>query len=131
MSAFTSPQQDAITFALAAALEKYGMDMDRLVDTWLDMELYGVVSQEVEEIRLLAASGPTLSVPWVELLIAHAELIHCLWRRQFAAGDPRVDELRVRHAEAVATLRRHCIRLLSRPPDGGGRDAYEVSPVGA
>ena len=119
MSAFYTSAQDAITFQLADALETYGADMDRLVDTWLDMELYRQVSDEIEEIRLLAASASTLGVPWVELLISHAELIHCLWRNKFAAGDPRLNELRVRHAEAVATLRRHCLRLLTRPPSDG------------
>ena len=92
--------------------------MNRLAETWLDMELYRTVSEEVEEIRLLAASASTLSVPWVELLISHAELIHCLWRNKFAAGDPRLGELRVRHAKAVATLRRQCLRLLLRSSDG-------------
>ena len=123
MSAFSTSPQDAVTFQLAASLETYGMDMDRLVDTWLDMELYCQVSEEVEEIRLLSASATTLSVPWVELLISHAELIHCLWRNKFDSADLRLGELRARHAEAVMALRRQCLRLLSRAPAGGAEKA--------
>lgn len=114
MSASHAPVLDAVTLQLATALEQYVADMDRLADTWLDMELYGCVSEEIEEIRLLAASSRVLSAPWVELLIVHSELVHGLWREANGTGDGRLGELRARHSEAVASLRRHCLRLLMR-----------------
>ena len=117
MSAFQSNALDAIAFQLAGALEKYDQDVERMVDTWLDMELYCSVSDQVEQIRMYSAALPRLSVFWVELLIAHAELVHSLWRLHFRQ-DPldrsRLEEVRVRHSGCVASLRSRCLRLIAQ-----------------
>ena len=120
MSAFEAPALDAIAFQLAAALEKYEQQVARMVDTWLDMDLYREVSDQIEEIRMFAAALPQLSVPWVELLIAHAELVHSLWRLRFqdvAADRERFGEVRAHHTACVESLRHRCLRLLSPAPN--------------
>lgn len=117
MSASQSQALDAIAFQLAAALERYEQDAGTMVDTWLDMDVYRRVSDEVEEIRMYSAALPQLSVRWVELLIAHAELVHSLWRLRFRedeADRDRLAEVRQRHADCVQALRGRCLRLLAR-----------------
>jgi hypothetical protein len=117
MSAFQSQALDAIAFQLVAALDQYDRDAGTMVDTWLDMDLYRRVSEEIEEIRMYSAALPQLSVHWVELLIAHAELVHSLWRlrfREIEADRGRLAELRERHTDCVKALRGRCLRVLAR-----------------
>jgi len=121
MSASHAPVLDAITFQLLDALEKYDRDFARMVDTWLDMDLYGDVSDQVEAIRTYCGTLPELSVQWAELLIAHAELVHMLWRLRFedsAHGRERLHAMRERHSNCIALLGARCRRLLGR----GARD---------
>lgn len=122
MTASHAPLLDAIAFQLAAALERYEQDVGALTRSWLDMDLYREVSEQVDQIRLYSASLPQLSVPWVELLIAHAELIHQMWRAQNARAVPGEDtfaQTHERHARAVRTLHQGCLCLLARPGDPG------------
>jgi hypothetical protein len=117
MSASEAPALDAIAFQLAAALEKYDLDVNRMVDTWLDMERYRVVSEEIDRIRLYSSALPSLNVHWVELLIAHAELVHSLWRLRFReeeADREKLQQVRERHSRCIESLRVRCLRLLSR-----------------
>ncbi|GAB3767240.1 hypothetical protein GCM10028796_28170 [Ramlibacter monticola] len=119
MSASHAPALDAIAFQLAAALEEYEVSVGRMIDTWLDMELYGRVSEQIEEIRLYCLPLPQLSAPWVELLIAHAELVHALWRLRFqeeGTDRERLEEVRQHHTACVRKLRSRCLVLLSGAP---------------
>lgn len=119
MSASHAPALDAIAFQLVASLEKYAADVGRMVDTWLDMDLYRDVSEQVEEIRLYSAALPAFSSAWVELLIAHAELVHSLWRLEFRENEAhyvKLKEVRSRHAESVERLQAACRRNLSHAP---------------
>jgi hypothetical protein len=122
MSASHAPTLDAIALQLAAALDQYEREVASMIETWLDMELYGTVSERVEEIRMYSADLPQLSVQWVELLIAHAELVHTLWRLRFRE-DPQdrlhYEEVRARHAGCLDSMRRRCHRLLLRKPEAG------------
>jgi hypothetical protein len=121
MSAREASAVDAIAFQLAVALDGYERDVERMVETWLDMDLYGQVSGEIDEIRLFAAGLPQLSVPWVELLIAHAELVHSLWRLRFREQEidrSMFDAVRTRHTACIASLRARCVRLLARSEAG-------------
>lgn len=116
MSAFQSQAIDAVAFQLLAALDRYDRDVERMVDTWLDMDLYRSVSDQIEQIRMYSTALPRLSVSWVELLIAHAELVHSLWRLRFredAAEQSRLNEVRARHEACVATLKARCLRLVA------------------
>lgn len=117
MSASHAPALDAIAFQLVAALEQYDEDVGRMVDTWLDMELYQRVSAQIEDIRHYSAALPQLGVHWVELLIAHAELVHSLWRLRFQEVDAdreQLETVRARHAACVASLRSRCSRVVER-----------------
>jgi hypothetical protein len=118
MSASHAPTLDAIALQLAAALDAYERDVDAMVATWLDMDRYRQVSDEVEEIRLYcSALMPQLSVPWAEVLIAHAELVHSLWRLRFredAQDRERLREVRARHDGCLHSLRARCLRFLAR-----------------
>jgi hypothetical protein len=120
MSAHDAPAHDTLAFQLVAALEKYDEMVARMVETWLDMDLYREVSEQVEHIRMLTAALPHFSVCWVELLIGHAELVHSLWRLRFKEHESeraKLDEVRERHSACVASMRRQCMRILA-----GGAD---------
>lgn len=117
MSASHAPALDAIAFQLAAALEKYDQDVTVMLETWLDMDCYHAVSEQIERIRMYSAALSVLSVHWVELLIAHAELVHSLWRLPFQEVDAdreRLQQVRERHARCIESLRTRCLRLLAR-----------------
>jgi hypothetical protein len=122
MTASHAPVLDAIAFQLTAALDVYERDVDSMVACWLDMDLYRKVSDEVEEIRMYcAALMPQLSVAWAELLIAHAELVHSLWRLRFredAEDGERLREVRARHDACLKSLRARCLRYLARSEAG-------------
>jgi hypothetical protein len=118
MSASHLPALDAIAFQLVAALENYEQDAGAMIDGWPELDLYQNVSGQVDRIRMYSSALPEVRVQWVELLIAHAELVHCLWRSTY--GEPGAEvgeelaEVRERHAESILALRNRCLRLISR-----------------
>ncbi|GAB3650355.1 hypothetical protein [Ramlibacter alkalitolerans] len=118
MTASAAPILDAILIQLAAALEKYDEDSERLVRTWLDMDLYRDVSDQMDAIRMYSSLLPDVQVHWLELLIAHSELVHWLWRRDPAqAGvlqEERLADVRARHVDSIAALRERCLRTVSQ-----------------
>jgi hypothetical protein len=88
-----------------------------MIAGWPDLERYRSVSGQIEQIRMYAAALPDARVQWVELLIAHAELVHLLWRVQYGeTGLAMSDTLdaRLHHTDAVAALRHRCQRLMAR-----------------
>lgn len=114
MSASPASALDAIAFQLAVALDRYALDGDALVRRWPDMALYAAFSQQMDALRMYCNTLPELSIPAVSLLIAHAELVHCLWKSQSSPLFDRaiLDAARDEHHRAVGTLRRQCLRLL-------------------
>jgi len=96
-----------ITFKLAAALERYEMDLRALTDTWLDAELFCRLRDEFSELRILGASLPKLSVSWVEVLLSRARLLQALGGRS-AQLLPALQE----HLAAVEGLHRRCLRMI-------------------
>lgn len=113
MAASDSPALRAIASQFASALDAYEFEVDALLGTHFEPELYRHVSNRMEEMRRYAAALPPLSAAWVELLIRHAELMHGLWRAQ---RDDTIDLARLQgqvHAAARA-LSARCLRLL--PP---------------
>ena len=113
MSAFDSQALDAIAFQLVAALERYEAHTEVLLRAWPDMERYREVSGGIDTIRLYCAALPTLSVQFVGLLIAHAELIHCLWKKTNtpAAGND-VERAAEQHSGGISALRNKALRLM-------------------
>ena len=117
MSAPEKSVLDAISLQLVNALERYATDIGQMVAHWPDMERYREVSNQIEQIRLYASVLPEARVQWVELLIAHAELVHLLWRVQYGKGGVTMDDtlhVRLHHTDALAALRSRCLR--NAPP---------------
>lgn len=122
MSASQAPALDAIALQLAAALDSYDRDAAAMVAGWPDMELYRSVGEQVEKIRMYGNALPAAGVQWVELLIAHAELLHLLWAVQSGgtAGErAQASALRERHADCVLALRQRCLRLVGEGGQSG------------
>jgi hypothetical protein len=109
MSAFQSAAVDAIGFQLLAALDECEADTEAMVEAWPELDRYHTVSAHVERIRMFCAARPELRVQWAELLIAHAELIHHLWRAQYGKERPAGEQLaqaRAHHTAAIESLTR-------------------------
>lgn len=105
----------AIALQLAAALGRYEADAERLVGTWLDMELYADVTQQVEAMRLYSGALRAVGVQWVRVLIGHSDLIHLLWRSGGQATQRvKVDRFWREHVDAVRALRARCLREAAR-----------------
>jgi hypothetical protein len=119
MSAFQSRALDSIAFQLAAALDEYDVKFDALMKAWPDMDLYHEASGGIDALRMYSAALPQLSVQYVSLLIAHAELVHCLWQQSEGRGTgDALLQAKEDHRLAITVLRRRCLRLLagSSPP---------------
>ena len=103
---------------LMAALESYEPHVRELVAGWLDMDLYMAVSAEIDELKLFCSALPELSVPWVSLLISHAELVYCLWRNSQSAPlrPPEVERRLNEHLECVHWLRARARRIAGAEP---------------
>lgn len=112
-------QLDAIAFQLVAALEQYGQDVQTLVRQWhaeQDMELYAVVSRQVDDIRNYSAALPKVAAQWLTVLISHTELMHGLLR-VWRPGEDRMqleEQLRD-HLDAVAAFRAKARRMILSP----------------
>jgi hypothetical protein len=112
MSASDSPALSAIAFQFAAALDAYEEEVDALLRSRFEPELYRRVSHRMDEMRMYAASLPTLSGAWVEVLIRHTELTHGMWRGQQPGGCVDLAQLRAQLQEAVQRLSHKCMHLL-------------------
>jgi hypothetical protein len=89
--------------------------MDRLERWTADPELYRAVSRRMDEMRMYAAGLPELSVGWVEVMIRHFEITHCLWRLQRGGSEAQaLDEVRRHQRQAVRTLHDACLKLIAQ-----------------
>ena len=96
-----------MTFKLAAALEKYEMDLRALADPWFDPDVFRRLQQQFGELRLLGASLPRLSVSWVAVLVSRTKLLHALGQRTAAVGTAFHE-----HLAAVERLHARCLRMI-------------------
>lgn len=113
----------SVPLEVANALARYERHVRKLATTWLDMELYATVSEEVDVIRRYCAGFPDLSLAATALLISHAELIHALWRRgEHPEGDNDVAVRLQDHLACIDTLARRCLRLLERDDESSPHD---------
>lgn len=113
MSASHLPAMRATALHAAAALARYERHVRRLAATWLDMDLYQSVSNEIDEIKVYCATLPQLARGWSGLLISHAELVHALWRGAAQDGEQAAAERALRlqeHLECIDALARECLR---------------------
>lgn len=115
MSARPLPATDATAFRIAALLEQYEQDVEDLESPWPDVELHARMSRDLDEMRVLCAAVPLLSVPWVHLMISNAEFLHCL-RSGPAGGEPSVAARRCKgeHLVAIRALRERCLSNFTR-----------------
>ena len=116
MSAHPTDALDAIAQQMVVALERYAEDTGQMIAGWPDLERYRSVSDQIEQIRMYASALPEARVQWVELLIAHSELVHRLWRVQYGQlGMEMSDTLdaRLHHTDALAALRNRCLRVVA------------------
>lgn len=97
-----------VTFKLAAALEKYEMDLRALAESWLDPELFRRLQEEFGELRILGASLPRLSVSWVAVMVSRTKLLQALCSRT----GPGLGAVLQEHLAAVEGLRKRCLRLM-------------------
>ena len=93
-----------VTFKLAAALEKYELDLRALAADWLDAECLQRVQHDFGELRILGASLPRLSVAWVAVLVSRARFVQSLWGPAVSVRAI-LDE----HLRAVESLRKRCL----------------------
>jgi len=119
MSAGDAAATRASALSAAAALASYERHVRRLATTWLDMELYRIVSAEVDAIGRACAQLPSVHVPWAALLASHAELVHALWRTGGKSTDlGGCEEALHEHLQCIDALARRCLRVagLNRRP---------------
>lgn len=117
MSATHTPMVTAIAFQLSAALERYQMLVEDLVNPWLQRELYDRISRCFDQVRMLKGAFPDLSVAMVEVLIRHVELMKALWLATTVPGCSRaqaIEDLRRKHGGAVDGMREKCLRVFTR-----------------
>lgn len=117
MSAPHSNALDAVGIQLVAALGAYEADVAHMIETWPDLDRYRDVSEQVERIRMYSSALGDARVQWVEMLIAHSELVHYLWQAPYGRPDAPEDPIelvRAHHSEAVAGLRARCARVMAR-----------------
>ena len=117
MSASECQVMQATALEVVTSLSAYERHVRQLVSTWLDMDLYQLVSDEIDTIRHACAALPELSVPWVALLVSHAELVHCLWRSGQPSQRPTQRELHERlddHLLCIAALAERSKRIAAR-----------------
>lgn len=93
-------------FDLPAALAAYEGMGARLVESWLDIELYARFSAQIADIRAHAVPLPALTVLALQLAIAHSELVSTMWQNASVGVDAgRIREVVERHAVALDALR--------------------------
>jgi hypothetical protein len=118
MSASHFPAVRATALHAATALARYERHVRKLAATWLDMELYRTVSEEIDEIQRDCTMLPDVAAPWAALLVSHADLVHALWRSTQTATPagpaPDVRPQLERHLACIDALARRCLRAMER-----------------
>jgi hypothetical protein len=122
MSASHFPVIGASACETVRVLARYERHIRRLASTWLDMELYQTVSEEIDNIKGCCGLVPQLARPWAALLVSHADLVHALWRSGQGAGAGPTPEVAAKLSEHVAcidSLARRCLRVAegAEPPN--------------
>lgn len=118
MSASHFPAVRATALHAATALARYERHVRKLAATWLDMELYRTVSEEIDEIQRDCALLPDVAAPWAALLVSHSDLVHALWRSTQSATPagpaPDVRPQLEEHLACIDALARRCLRTMER-----------------
>jgi hypothetical protein len=118
MSASQQGAEAVTAMQIVDALRAYERHMARLASGPLDMDVYQAASLEIDQIRAWCGTLPQTSVPWIGLLISHADFVYLLWRE---GEDARTVQERLRdHRVAIRALVVRCEKLAARGrPDPG------------
>jgi hypothetical protein len=116
MSPPNIPELSVVAFLLAAALERYQANWDRLIESWFDRQRCALVNQELDEIQKLRAALPQLGADMMEVMMRHAQLLRSLVKAAAVEGGAaaQVDALRQKHRGAIDAMRTKCLRLFAR-----------------
>jgi hypothetical protein len=113
MSATSIPDDlSVIAFKVAAVLEAYQLQIEKLVADWKNRPLYRSVTAQLDEISGLLGAFPQLAVDMVEVVVCHVKLLHLLQVQ--GAGDD-VSRLQMRQNDAVRVMRRKTLKLICEP----------------
>ena len=113
MSASFRPALPAIAFQLAAAIERYQIAFEGIVEGPRTLDACARVSALLDEVRMLGGAFPSLSADMVELMIGHVELMHSLW--DSGTDEARtIDERVAAHSSASTRMHRKCVSLFCR-----------------
>jgi hypothetical protein len=105
---------NALAVELCMALDRYEQDVEDLVRAWPDAERYRRVTRGMEQVRTASAFMPRMSITFVELLIAHAELVQGLWDSRDAKQPAEsVWPAMEQHRGAVFRLREACLTIMA------------------
>lgn len=105
---------NALAAELCSALDRYEQDVEDLVRSWPDPQRYRRVTDAMEQVRTASAPLPRLSVSFIELLIAHAELAQGLWNsRDDQQPVESVWPAMEQHRGAVFRLREACLTIMA------------------
>ena len=115
MTSVPASSLHALALDLAAALDQYEQDVEDLLHAWPDPGRYRRVTDSLEKVRRCAAVLPRLTIPTVELLIAHAELAQGLWDRTDWSStlEESVWPIAEQHRARVFSLREACLTIVA------------------
>jgi hypothetical protein len=117
VSASQQSAQQATAMQIAVALRSYERHIRALVPSRLDVDLYQAASLEIDQLRAWCGTIPATSVPWIGLLISHAELMHALWthKQHPDGGDEEIQQRLDEHIGRIQALARRCENLAAAP----------------
>ena len=92
-------------------LVEYRANMAKLREDPAAMDVYLEVGNELDQLRVLSSVDPRLSVPMVQLLIAHTELVAGIWKQGRNQTRARAWMM---HGEACEFMHGRCMELVGR-----------------
>lgn len=100
-----------VVFQLAALLERYQADFEKLIQRWFDRDLWQQVSRQLADIVRFRGTLPQFAVDIADIALHHMKIVHSLGRPPARAAD--LAKLRERHETAVRGMRDKCLKLLA------------------
>ena len=95
-------------------LVEYRLHMAELKIDSAAMDLYLEVGTELDQLSALSCVDSRLSVPMVQLLIAHTEVLAGLWETSRSGRARRQAAAWLRHCEACDFMHGRCTELAER-----------------
>lgn len=105
-----------VVFRLAALLERYQADFEKLIQRWSDRDLWREVARQLAEIVSFRGTLPQLAVDIADIALHHMKIVESLGRAGFgpqARSAETVAQLRKKHETAVRAARDKCLKLLA------------------